>query len=199
MPRKKKEVVTATATESKSAPLKSTVEKQPETDINDGVQMCRICGREFPKRSKSVVQSAIKITIGERVIELKEGVICKECVTQIPNFLAGAIHLAFNVPKESFNRKFLYPPFNFSLEKPAPTKKRAPRKAKAVQTQDIVVESETTISSVDKNNFSEDKIVTEMPKRRRARQTIDERVEQHMVAKKEARRAARKNKQNTAT
>lgn len=86
MPRKKKEAAAATATETKSAPLKSTVEKQPETDINDGVQVCRICGREFPKRSKSVVQSAIKITIGERVIELKEGVICKECVTQIPNF-----------------------------------------------------------------------------------------------------------------
>lgn len=180
-------------------PSKSTVEKPLETDCDEGAQVCRICGREFPKRSKSVVQSAIKITIGERVIELKEGAICKECVTQIPNFLAGAIHLAFNVPKESFNRKFLYPPFNFSLEKPTPTKKRAPRKAKAVQTQDIVVESETTISSVDKNNFSEAKIVTQPPKRRRARQTIEERVEQYMAAKKEARRAARKNKQNTAT
>lgn len=185
--------------ESKSAPSKSIVEKQLEIEGNEGVQACRICGREFPKRSKSVVRSAIKITIGERAIELKEGVICKECITQIPNFLAGAIHLAFNVPKELFNRKFLYPPFNFSLEKHTPTKKRAPRKPKAVQPQDIVVESETTTSSVDKNNFPEAKIVTQPPKRIRARQTIDERVEQYMAAKKEAKRAARKNKQNTAT
>lgn len=165
-----------------------------QTVEDDGVQACRICGREFPKRSKSVVQSAIHISIGERVIDLKEGALCKECLAQLPNFLAGAIHLAFSVPKESFNRKFLYPPFNFTLDKPTPVKKRAPRKDKVTQPQDVVVTSPDPISSVDKNNLQKSETVNQPPKRRRTRKSMDDKVEDYMAAKKEARRAARKKK-----
>lgn len=77
---------------------------------------CHICRRTYKAGSKGIRDFSLQIKIDERACKIENRKICESCLRRIPDFLAGAIHLACNIPKEEFDRGFLYPPFSYSLE-----------------------------------------------------------------------------------
>ena len=91
-------------------------QRTPQGDIvPTGSSVCCICGRVHKSRSAEIQPVDIRFSIGTRTITLNGEYMCMECVSQIPNFLAGALHFAFNMPKDAFKRGFLYPPFELEM------------------------------------------------------------------------------------
>lgn len=86
------------------------------SDSNISMVSCHICRRTYKAGSKGIRDFSLQIKIDERACKIENRKICESCLRRIPDFLAGAIHLACNVPKEEFDRGFLYPPFSYSLE-----------------------------------------------------------------------------------
>ena len=83
--------------------------------IPAGSAECCICGAVSKQRSASLQRVDIRFNIGTRGINLSNKWMCMECVKQLPNLLAGALHFAFNIPKDQFLRGFLYPPFELEM------------------------------------------------------------------------------------
>ena len=90
--------------------------RTPQGDIvPTGSSVCCICGRVHKSRSAEIQPVDIRFSIGTRTINLNGEYMCMDCITQLPNFLAGALHFAFNMPKDAFKRCFLYPPFELDM------------------------------------------------------------------------------------
>lgn len=80
-----------------------------------GSAVCCICGSVSKQRSQSLQRVDLRFSIGTRELKLVNKWMCMECVKQLPNFIAGALHFAFNIPKDQFLRGFLYPPLELAL------------------------------------------------------------------------------------
>ena len=90
--------------------------RTPQGDlVPAGSSVCCICGRVHKSRSAEIQPVDIRFSIGTRTINLAGEYMCMDCISQIPNFLAGALHFAFNMPKDAFKRGFLYPPFELDM------------------------------------------------------------------------------------
>lgn len=99
-------------------PVQSRSKKKSgeNSDSNISMVSCHICRRTYKAGSKGIRDFSLQIKIDERACKIENRKICESCLRRIPDFLAGAIHLACNIPKEEFDRGFLYPPFSYSLE-----------------------------------------------------------------------------------
>ena len=91
--------------------------RTPSGDIvPDGSAVCCVCGRVHRARSQDIQRLDLRISIGTRFLSIADEYMCMECISQLPNFLAGALHFAFNMPVEKFKRGFMYPPIELELK-----------------------------------------------------------------------------------